>query len=70
MRWRSRGWPERTPRPKAAKLPREALQRLHARAAKFAAESLILCYTIKPNASETISSAEKWLDKRNWKDWG
>jgi hypothetical protein len=28
------------------------------------------CYTIKPSASETISSAEKWLDKRDWEDWG
>lgn len=28
------------------------------------------CYTIKPSASQTISAAEKWLDKRNWKDWG
>ncbi len=43
MRWRNRGWPERTPQPKAAKLPREALQRLHARAAKSVEESLILC---------------------------
>jgi len=28
------------------------------------------CYMIKPSASETISSAETWLDKRNWKEWG
>jgi hypothetical protein len=28
------------------------------------------CYTIKPSASESISSAEKWLDKRKWEDWG
>ena len=28
MRWRCRGWTEGTPRTKAAKLPREALQRL------------------------------------------
>ena len=28
------------------------------------------CYTIEPSASETISSAEKWLDKRDWEDWG
>ena len=28
------------------------------------------CYTIKPSASENISSAEQWLDKRNWEDWG
>ena len=42
MRWRNRGWPERVPRPKAAKLSREALQRLHARVAQFVAESLIL----------------------------
>ena len=28
------------------------------------------CYTIKPGVSQTISSAEKWLDKRNWEDWG
>jgi hypothetical protein len=27
-------------------------------------------YTIKLMASETISSAEKWLDKRDWEDWG
>ena len=43
MRWRNRNWPERTLRPKVAKLPREALQRLHARAVKFVEESLILC---------------------------
>jgi hypothetical protein len=28
------------------------------------------CYTIKPSASQTIVSAEQWLDKRNWEDWG
>ncbi len=28
------------------------------------------CYTIKPSVSETISSAEQWLDKRKWEDWG
>ena len=28
------------------------------------------CYTIKPSASETIASAEMWLDKRDWDDWG
>lgn len=28
------------------------------------------CYTIRPNASETIASAEAWLDKRSWADWG
>lgn len=28
------------------------------------------CYTIKPSASETICSAETWLDKRGWEDWG
>ena len=28
------------------------------------------CYTIKPNASDTIASAELWLDKRGWEDWG
>lgn len=28
------------------------------------------CYTIKPNASETIATAEEWLDKREWDDWG
>lgn len=28
------------------------------------------CYTIKPNASETIATAEAWLDKRDWEDWG
>ncbi len=42
MRWRNRSWPERTPRPKAVKLPREALQRLRDRAARFVEESLIL----------------------------
>ncbi len=42
MRWRNRNWPERTPRRKAVKLPREATQRLHARAVKFVEESLIL----------------------------
>jgi len=28
------------------------------------------CYTIKPNASESIATAEAWLDKRDWEDWG
>lgn len=42
MRWRSRGWSERIPRPKAAGLPREALQGLHARAAQFVEASRIL----------------------------
>jgi hypothetical protein len=28
------------------------------------------CYTIKPSASETICSAEMWLEKREWQDWG
>lgn len=27
------------------------------------------CYAIRPNASETISSAEKWLEKRGWEEW-
>ena len=27
------------------------------------------CYTIKPSASETIATAEKWLNKRDWEDW-
>lgn len=28
------------------------------------------CYTIKPSASETMDSAETWLNKRDWRDWG
>ena len=28
------------------------------------------CYTIKPSASESIATAEAWLDKREWEDWG
>ncbi len=28
------------------------------------------CYTIKPSASASISSAEAWLEKRGWEDWG
>jgi hypothetical protein len=28
------------------------------------------CYTIKPGASETIATAEAWLAKRKWEDWG
>jgi hypothetical protein len=27
------------------------------------------CYTIKPSASESIATAEAWLDKREWEDW-
>jgi len=27
-------------------------------------------YTIKPNQSRSIASAEAWLEKRKWKDWG
>jgi len=42
MRWRGRGWPERVPRPKVAKLSKEELQRLHARAVKFVEDSVIL----------------------------
>jgi hypothetical protein len=42
MRWRERHWPERLPRPRAAKLSREALDRLRAHAAKFVEESAVL----------------------------
>lgn len=28
------------------------------------------CHTIKPSASETIATAETWLNKRDWEDWG
>lgn len=28
------------------------------------------CYTIKPSASASIASAEAWLVKRGWEDWG
>ena len=28
------------------------------------------CYTIKPSASETIATAETWIKKRDWEDWG
>lgn len=42
MGLRHGGWPERLPRPKAAKLSREDLQRLHSRAVKFVQESIIL----------------------------
>jgi len=28
------------------------------------------CYTVRPNASDTIAAAEAWLDKRGWEDWG
>ena len=41
MGFRHGGWPERVPRPKAAKLSRE-LQSLHSRAVKFVEESIIL----------------------------
>lgn len=27
-------------------------------------------YTIKPNQSQSIASAETWLEKREWEDWG
>ena len=27
-------------------------------------------YTIKPNQSQNIATAEAWLAKRNWRDWG
>jgi hypothetical protein len=47
MRWRNRNWPERTPRPKAAKLSKDLLQRLHARAEEFVKESLILRELVK-----------------------
>ena len=28
------------------------------------------CYTVKPNASGTIASAEAWLENCSWEDWG
>ena len=28
------------------------------------------CYTIKPRASESIATAETWLNKCDWEDWG
>lgn len=28
------------------------------------------CYTIKPTASATIATAEAWLCKCDWEDWG
>ena len=28
------------------------------------------CHAIKPSASATIATAEAWLDKRDWEDWG
>ena len=28
------------------------------------------CYTVKPSASESIATAEAWLVKRGWEDWG
>ena len=28
------------------------------------------CYTIKLSASETTSTAEKWLDEHDWEAWG
>ena len=28
------------------------------------------CYTIKPSASKSIATAEAWLNKRDWEDWG
>ena len=27
-------------------------------------------YTIKPNQSQNIATAETWLAKRNWESWG
>lgn len=42
MRWRDRDWPERPPRPKAAKLPRETLARFHTRAVEFVEKSVVL----------------------------
>ncbi len=40
MKWRNRGLSERVPRPKAARLSDEELQRLHGRAAEFIEESV------------------------------
>ena len=42
MGWRHRDWPESSPRPKLAKLPRDALERLHAQAVEFVENSVIL----------------------------
>jgi len=33
-------------------------------------EALWGCYTIKPSAAGSISTAQAWLEKRKWKDWG
>jgi len=46
MRW-GRDWPERVPRPKVAKLSRDALERLRAHAAEFVEESVVLRELIK-----------------------
>ena len=42
MNWPRRDWPERRPRPKAAKLDSEAFNRLHARATAFVEQSVVL----------------------------
>jgi hypothetical protein len=43
MSWRDRpGWGEYHPRPKAAKLPKEALERLHVRAEQYVEQSVVL----------------------------
>jgi len=28
------------------------------------------CYTVRPSESGSIASAEAWLVKRGWEDWG
>jgi hypothetical protein len=83
MRWRDR-WPAYRPRPKVAKLGSSELGRVHAAAAQafgpfgsFGGTCLYAqvggewgCYSIKRSESGSIASAEAWLIKRDWEDWG
>ena len=64
MRWRNRGWPERVLRPKAAKLSKEELQRLRARAVKFVEESVIQSARSVESDSESVDVGrlQKWLE--------
>jgi hypothetical protein len=57
-------WPERVPRPKAAKLSRQEQQRLQARATKLVDESLIR--NIGPIPQHTCLYA---LTEDDWEDW-
>ena len=68
MRRHNRGWPSRMPRPKAAKLPREAMQQLHDRAARFVEKSFTHPHTLE-SLNNLIALYEAWNKREKTKEW-